>query len=76
MGPFSVRSKRSSFTGSDVVGGSENNSAMADKKAKKGAKNYCAASGPNKVNCSNKTGTPEISMHNFPKEESLQQKWT
>ena len=76
MGPFSERSKRSSFTGSDVVGGSENDSVTADKKAKKGAKNYCAAGGPNKVNCSNKTGTPGISMHNFPKEESLQQKWT
>lgn len=76
MGPFSARSKRSSFTGSDVVGGSEDDSVMADKRAKKGAKNYCAAGGPNKVNCSNKTGTPGISMHYFPKEESLRQKWT
>ena len=48
----------------------------ADKTAKKGANNYCAASGPNKVNCSNKAGTPGISMHYFPKEESLRQKWT
>ena len=46
------------------------------KMAKKGAKNYCAAGGPNKVNCSNKTRTPGISMHYFPKEESLWQKWT
>ncbi|XP_068760564.1 uncharacterized protein [Montipora capricornis] len=72
MGPFSARSKRSSYTGSDVFGGSEDDSVMADK----GAKNYCAAGGPNKVNCSNKTGTPGISMHYFPKEESLRQKWT
>jgi len=49
---------------------------MADKRAKKGAKNYCAAGGPNKVNCFNKTGTPGISMHYFPKEETLRQKWT
>ena len=75
-GPFYARSKRSSYTGSDVVGGSEDDSVMADKKAKKGAKNYCAAGGPNKVNCSNKTGTPGISMHYFAKEESLRQKWT
>ena len=60
MGPFSARSKRSSYTGSDVFGGSEDDSVMADKRAKKGAKNYCAAGGPNKVNCSNKTGTPGI----------------
>ena len=76
MGPFCARSNRSSYTGSDVASGSEDNSFMAEKRAKKGAKNYCAASGPNKVNCSNKTGTPGISMHYFPKEESLQQKWT
>ena len=76
MSPFSARSKRSSFTASDVVGGSEDDSVMADKRAKKGAKNYCAAGGPNKVNYSNKTGTPGISMHYFPKEESLRQKWT
>ena len=40
MGPFSARSKRSSFTGSDVVGGLEDDSVMADKRAKKGAKSY------------------------------------
>ena len=44
MGPFGAWSKRSSFTGSDVVGGSED-----DKRAKKGAENYCAAGGPNKT---------------------------
>ncbi|PFX19179.1 putative ubiquitin thioesterase [Stylophora pistillata] len=41
-------------SGSNVGRGSEDDSFMADKRAKKGAKNYCAAGGPNKVNCSNK----------------------
>ena len=76
MGSFCARSNRSPYTGSDVVGGSEEDSVMADKRAKKGAKNYCTAGGPNKVNCSNKTETPGISMHYFPKEESFWQKWT
>lgn len=49
---------------------------MAAKRAKKGGMNYCAAGGPNKANCSNKTGTPGISMHYFPSSESLRQKWT
>ena len=47
MGSFCARSKRSPYTGSDVVGGSKEDSVMADKRAKKGAKNYCAAGGPN-----------------------------
>jgi len=76
MGSFCARSKLSPYIGSDVVGGSKEDSVMAEKRAKKGAKNYCAAGGPNKVNCSNKTGMPWISMHYFPKEESLRQKWT
>jgi len=75
MGSFCARSKRSLYTRSDVVGGSKEDSVTADKRAKKGAKNYCAAGGPDKDNCSNKTGTPGISMHYFPKEESLRQKW-
>jgi len=76
IGPFCAQSKCSSYTGSDVVGGSKDNSVMMDKRAKKGANNYCMAGGPNQVNCSNKTRMPTISMHYFPKEESLQQKWT
>ena len=76
MGLFCAQPNRSSYTGSEVVGGSEHDSVMADKRANKGAKNYCAAGSPNKVNCSNKTGTPGISMQYFPKEESLRQKWT
>ncbi|XP_015748536.1 PREDICTED: THAP domain-containing protein 2-like, partial [Acropora digitifera] len=76
MGPFCAQPNCSSYTGSDVVGGSEDDSVMADKRAKKGTKNCCAAGGPNNVNCSNKTGTPGIAMPYFPKEESLRQKWT
>lgn len=74
--PFFARPKCSDYTGSDVVGGAENDSAMADKRAKRGGTNYCAAGGPNKVNCSSRTGTPGISVHYFPKDESLRQKWT
>ena len=74
--PFFARPKCSDYTGSDVVGGAENDCAMADKRAKRGGMNYCAAGGPNKVNCSSRTGTPGISVHFFPKNESLRQKWT
>ena len=36
----------------------------------------CVASGPNKVNCENRTGTPGISMQYLSKDENLRQKWT
>ena len=49
MGSFCAQSKRSPYAGSDVVGGSKDDSVMADKRAKKGAKNYYATGGPNKV---------------------------
>ena len=49
MGSFCARSKRSPYAGSDVVDGSKDDSVMADKRAKKGAKNYYATGGPNKV---------------------------
>lgn len=49
---------------------------MAEKGRKKGGVNYCSAGGPNLANCGNKTGTPGISMHYFPPEESLRDKWT
>ena len=74
--PFFAPPKCSDYTGSDVVGGAENDSAMADKRAKRGGTNYCAAGGPNKVNCSSRTGTPGISVHYFPKDEIFRQKWT
>ena len=74
--PFFALPKCSDYTGSDVVGGAENDSAMADKRAKRGGMNYCAAGGPNKVNCSSRTGTPGISVHYFPKDESFRPKGT
>ena len=49
---------------------------MADKKKKKGGQNYCSAGAANNVNCSNKTGTPGISLHYFPTDENLRKKWT
>ena len=41
------------------------------KKAKKGGKNYCSAGGPSGINCDNKTGTPNITMHYFPSDEKF-----
>mgnify|MGYP001800646681 CR=1 FL=1 len=49
---------------------------MADKKLKKGGQNYCSAVTASQVNCSNKTGTPGISMHYFPSDEIVRDKWT
>ena len=36
---------------------------------------YCAAGNPSMTNCMNWTGVPGISMHYFPKDEILRQKW-
>ena len=49
---------------------------MAEKKAKKGGKNYCTAGGPDGINCDNKTGTPNITMHYFPSDEKFRANWT
>ena len=49
---------------------------MADTKKSRPGKRYCAAGGPGAINCANKTGTPGITMHYFPKDETLRQKWT
>ena len=49
---------------------------MTEKKAKKGGKNYCLAGGHSGINCDNKTGTPNITMHYFPSDEKLRTKWT
>lgn len=48
---------------------------MAEKKERRAGKRYCAAGGPNAVNCANKTGSPGITMHYFPADETLRQKW-
>ena len=37
---------------------------------------YCVAGGQNKVSCKNTSYTPGISMHRFPKDESLRRLWT
>ena len=48
---------------------------MADKRKRESGKTYCAAGSRNTVNCSNKSGLPGITMHYFPSDESLRQKW-
>ena len=48
---------------------------MADKRKRVSGKTYCAAGSRNAVNCSNKSGLPGITMHYFPSDESLRQKW-
>lgn len=46
------------------------------RKAKQYGK-YCVAGGPNNESCKNSSSTPDISMHEFPKERSLLRKqWT
>ena len=75
MGPFCARPKAPRETGYDDISGSKDSSVMAEKKGKKGGVNYCAAGGPNKTNCWNKTGSPGISMHYFPSNETVRQKW-
>ena len=57
----------------EMIGGG---SIMAETKKRRPCKTYCAAGGPGAVNCANKTGTPGITMHYFPKDETLRQKWT
>ena len=59
----------------DVRNCSDDSIVMADKGKKKSRGNYCAAGGPNMSNCSNNSSTPGISMHYFPKDETLRQKW-
>ena len=34
---------------------------------------YCVAGGPNQQNCRNTSYTPGITMHQFPKDEKLQE---
>ena len=78
--PESVSILRSAKTivlqGCDVINRSEETSVMADKEDSSSGATYCSAGGPNGENCENKTGTPNISMHYFPSNESIRQKWT
>ena len=72
--------KTIALQGCDVISRAEETigggSIMAETKKKRPGKTYCAAGGPGAVNCANKTGTPGITMHYFPKDETLRQKWT
>ena len=45
-------------------------------KDKKKGGTYCVAGAPNDVSCKNNTHTPGVSMHNFPRDDVLRQKWT
>ena len=63
--------------GRDVGNRPDDSSVMADKAKKKAKGNYCVAGGPNMTNnCENNSLTPGISMHYFPKDKTLQKKWT
>ena len=61
--------------GRDIGNCSDNSSVMADKGKTKTRGNYCVAHGPNMTNCGNNSLTPGVSMHYFPKDETLR-KWT
>lgn len=62
--------------GCDVVNRAQDTTVMAEKRKSRAGKRYCVAGGPNAVNCSNKTGSLGITMHYFPSDETLRQKWT
>ena len=59
----------------DVENTSDDTSVMAAKGKCSISATYCAAGNPNMTNCANRTGMPGISMHYFPKDETLRQKW-
>ena len=61
--------------GRDVENCSDDSIVMVDNEKKKKRGNYCAAGGHNMSNCTNNSSTPGISMHYFPKNETLRQKW-
>ena len=49
---------------------------MADQSAIKRGGKYCVAGSVNNVSCTNTSYSPGISMHRFPTDKSLCQKWT
>ena len=61
--------------GCDVENTLELTAVIAAKRATPTSTTYCAAGNANLTNCANKTGMPGISMHYFPKDETLRQKW-
>ena len=78
--PKSVSILRSAKTlvlqGRDVINRVEDTSVMVEKKVREPWKTYCVAGGRNAVNCANKSGIPGITMHYFPSDETLREKWT
>ena len=63
----------------NVIGFATGNSLHRKDMAQGGIKHsgrYCVAGGPNKVSCKSTSYTPGISMHRFPKDESLRRQWT
>ena len=67
------------MTSKNVIGFATGNSLHHEDMAQGGIKHggrHCVAGGPNKVSCKNTSYTPGISMHRFPKDESLRRLWT
>ena len=60
--------------GCDVGNTLEHTSVMAAKGVSSISTTYCAAGNSNMTNCSKKTGMPGISIHYFPRDETLRQK--
>ena len=77
--PESVSMLRAAKTivleGCDVVNTLEHTGVIAVKRATPTSATCFAAGNANMTNCANKTGMPRISMHYFPKDETLRQKW-
>ena len=48
---------------------------MAKMKRKKGGK-YCVAGLPGKRSCKNSSFNPNVNMHKFPKDKTVQKQWT
>ena len=46
-----------------------------NKKLKRGGR-FCVAGAPNQQSCKNNTFTPGITMHQFPADPVLREKWT
>lgn len=49
---------------------------MAENKKRRVSGKFCVAGGPGNVSCTSNSLTPGISMHLFPKDEVIRQKWT
>ena len=62
------------FQGCDVKNTLEHTSLMAAKGVSSISATYYAANNSNMTNCAKKTGIPRISIHYFPRDETLRQK--